>query len=260
MRTALRTELQGSQAGPGCGNLTCGEGLLVRIAQRRDEFRQAFNLLYRAYRARGYVEAHPHAIVYRLSYGLSTSRTIVALSRGEGGGLTMAGTLTVVGDGCLGLPMERDYPREVRQLRGRGRRLAEVSGLAIAQQQRSPLLQTFYLLTRFLVQYSCSRDVQDLLITVHPRHAAFYRDWFCFEPCGPVKPCTAAGGHRGVAYRLDLERLCERGDRQVYMNYFHPPIPYEEFDRPGMRQEDHLYFCCLAGLPHEAAARRHRTA
>lgn len=250
MQTALWGNLRSLQAA------LAGEppdaGGQVQIAQEREEFRQAFELLYRAYRARGYVEPHRHGIVYRLSYGLPTSRTLVALVPSEGGRSRVIGTLTIVGDGCLGLPMEEDYQREVQQLRERGRRLAEVSGLAIAKEHRSPLLQTFYCLTRFLVQYACDRGVQDLLITVHPRHAAFYRQWFCFEPCGPCKPCAAAAGNPGVLCRLDLERLGEAGDRRVYANYFHPQIPHDRLRRPGMRREDHYYFCWLAGLLPEA--------
>lgn len=261
MRTVLRGDYRGGKLALQSAEHAAGEGIVVQIAQRREEFRQAFELLYRSYRARGYVEPHPHGIVYRLSYGLPTSRTMVALANREasGGGIVV-GTLTIVGDGCLGLPMERDYQQEVQQLRDRGRRLAEVSGLAIAREQRSPLLHTFYCLTRFLVQYACDRSIQDLLVTVHPRHVDFYQQWFGFVACGPCRPCAAAGGHPGVPCRLDLERLAEAGDRQVYANYFYPQIPRERLHLPGMRREDHCYFCYLAGLLPEAMPSTERQA
>lgn len=260
MQTALWGDLRALQAVRADGNPNAGGQVVVQIAQEREEFRQAFELLYRAYRARGYVAPHPHGIVYRLSYGLPTSRAMVVLMPGEAGHSRVIGTLTIVGDGCLGLPMEGDCQREVQQLRERGRRLAEVSGLAIADEHRSPLLQTFYCLTRFLVQYACDRRVQDLLITVHPRHVAFYREWFCFEPCGPCRPCAAAAGNPGVPCRLDLERLAEAGDRRMYANYFYPQIPYDRLRRPGMRREDHYYFCYLAGLLPEGLVSRGRLA
>jgi hypothetical protein len=253
VQTALRGYLKYGRSTVEGTPQTAGEGLLVQIAQQREEYRQAYELLYRAYRVRGYVGPHPAGIVYRLSYGLPTSRTMVALADVATGGTRVVGTLTIVGDGCLGLPMERDYQREVEQLRDRGRRLAEVSGLAIVQERRSPLLETFYGLTRFLVQYAFRGGIQDLLITVHPRHATFYREWFCFEPCGPCRPCAAAAGNPGIPCRLDLERLAEVGDRRVYANYFDPQIPQERLLRPGMRREDHYYFCCLAGILPEAS-------
>ncbi len=260
MQTALLGDCRAVQAMLAGGIPDASGGVVVQIAQEREKFRQAFELLYRAYRARGYVGPHPHGIVYRLSYGLPTSRTMVALVPDEAGRSSVVGTLTIVGDGSLGLPMEGDYKREVQQLREHGRRVAEVSGLAIAHEHRSPLLQTFYCLTRFLVQYACDRGVQDLLITVHPRHAAFYREWFCFEPYGPCRPCAAAAGNPGVLCRLDLDRLAEAGDRRVYASYFYPQVPHDRLRQPGMRREDHDYFRCLAGLLPEALPSTERLA
>lgn len=223
--------------------------LSLKLATSRAEFRSAFQLLYRTYLARHYITPRAREIVYRLSYGLPSSRTLIARRHGpKGGSLQSVGTLTVIGDGCLGLPMESIYHAEVQSLRDAGLRLAEVSGLAIDIPQRSPSLAAFFVLTQFLVQYSCWKGIDDLLISIHPRHVPFYRHWFHFLPFGPCRAYQAVGGHPAVACRLDLKRLQETQDPLVYRRYFSTIIPTSRFDVPPIRPADHSYFCAQAGL------------
>ncbi|MEX2119563.1 MAG: hypothetical protein WD847_08200 [Pirellulales bacterium] len=227
------------------------EGLEVKIATRRSEFARVWKLMYRAYRERGYIPANASGMVYRLSYGLPTSHTVLALDELY----RLVGTMTIVGDNRLGLPMETVFHSRVQRLRDDRRRIAEVSGLAVdpAFARRSPAI--FHALSRFMMQYACWHEYDDLLIAVHPRHEDFYRRWFRFQPFATCPSYSAVSGNPAVACRLDLQSLLEAWCRQMIESYFGRVIPVERLESPPMRAADHEYFCRLVGkLPTPGAA------
>lgn len=233
------------------------EDLRVRIAVARDEFEAAYRLVYRSYLERGYIPVLPGGIFYRLSYGVPTSRTLIADTPAS----PLTGTLTVVGDSRLGLPMEGVFHREVEQLRRQMRRLVEVSGLCVEPARRSASLATFFSLTRFLVQYACWQRTDDLLISIHPSHLPFYRRQFQFTSFGPCRRYEALQGQPAIACRLDLRRLRETTDPAVYAAYLDRPIDPAAFRVPPISPVDHAYLCRLAGwLPDEDADRDRRSA
>ena len=143
-----------------------------------------------------------------------TSQIFVGLLRDE-----VARTVSLIGDGQLGLPMESMFAGEVRELRESGQRLAEVSCLADRRQDTRRFLATFRELTRLMAQFARYEGIGNLLVTVNPRHVRFYTHYLGFVPvsrriadCPHVKNrpavCAAAGicPHRSRAARL-LRRL-----------------------------------------------------
>jgi len=220
----------------------------VRIAASREDFEAAYRLVYRCYLERGYIAPLPNAIFYRLSYGVPTSRTVI----GESANGKLIGTLTVVGDSRLGLPMESLFHREIDEIRARRRRISEVSGLCVEPARRSVSLATFFDLTRFLVQYAGWQAIDDLLISIHPAHLPFYRRQFQFTCFGSCRRYEALQGQPAIACRLDLRRIRETTDPAVYDAYFARAIDSREFRVPAISPPDHAYLCRLAGwLPDE---------
>src|SRR4030042_1702132 len=138
----------------------------ARIASVRPELTGAFELVYRCYLDKGYIQPHPGRIVYQATFGLSSSRTIIAMSRDR----EVAGTLTVVGDNPLGLKLESTYPGEVQSLRRRGRRVAEITCLAMRSAGEFRAMAVFFAMTRLMVHYAYWRRYDDLLLAIHPRH------------------------------------------------------------------------------------------
>ncbi|MHB1037778.1 MAG: N-acyl amino acid synthase FeeM domain-containing protein [Pirellulales bacterium] len=218
--------------------------LEIGIASTRRDYSRAFELVYRAYRARGYLEPLPGKIWYRVRFGLPTSRTIVAQCQARG----VIGTLTVVGDNCLGLPMEGIYHRELQALRDRGRRLAEVVSLTIHPLSRSQSLATFLAMTQFMVQYACWRNFDDLAIAIHPRQMRFYQRWFRFQVVGPCRPHPSVQGNPAIACCLDLHNLKQTVDPALFERHFGRLIPESCFMRPAMSPADHRHFCRRMGI------------
>ncbi len=215
------------------------ERLQVRIGTRRSELLAAYQLVYRSYLARGYVAPHPSQIVYRIVHGLPSSRTVVAVNPAE----QLLGTVTIVGDNALGIPMESAFSPEIALLRSEGRRVAEISALAIQIPRGNSSTEVLFGLIRFAVQYSCWRGFHDMLFSVHPRHRRFYERLFQASPLGSCRPHQSVRGNPALAYRVDLERI----DRlPVYRQYFAEAIAAEQFLQPPMHPEDHRYFSLLS--------------
>jgi hypothetical protein len=107
----------------------------------------------------------------------------------ETGGTTV-GTLTVRLDGPSGLRVDENYPDQVSALRADGRKVCELTQLALAAEADTRAV----LSTLFGLAYCLGKtldEVTDVLIEVNPRHVEFYRRLMGFA--------VAAG-----------ERLCDR--------------------------------------------------
>lgn len=219
----------------------------VYIATQRHELASAYQLVYESYLTRGYVAPHASQMVYRVVNGLPSSRTAVAVDRQQ----RVIGTVTIVGDNTLGLPMEAIYPEEVQALRAQGRSVAETSGLAV-QMGRKQSSAVVFALTRFAVQYMCWRGYHDMLFTINPRHRRFYERLIGATPIGGCRPHEIVQGNPALAYRVDLQRIDQL---PLYCKYFAEAIPISRFMQPPVPPEDHRYFCLRTGIAQASCLR-----
>jgi GNAT superfamily N-acetyltransferase len=144
------------------------------------------------------MDAHPSGWRLSLHNALSATRVFVARSGGR-----VVGTMTLIADSPLGLPMDEIYTDELRTLRDAGRNLAEVSALAMDPEYQSSGVAILLRLIRMLVIYA-AQTVSDLCITVNPHHAAFYRKALHFQDIGGLKQYGKVKGAPAIALRLDL--------------------------------------------------------
>ena len=201
------------------------DGLDFGLATDRRTLEQAFRLQHDQYVAHGYMDAHPSGWRLSLHNALSATRVFVARCGGR-----VVGTMTLIADSRLGLPMDEIYTDELRSLRGGRASLAEVSALAMDPEYQSSGLPILLRLIRMLVIYAAQR-VSDLCIAVNPHHAAFYRKAFHFQDIGGLKQYGKVNGAPAIALRLDLGlarslmRELRDGRRmisKVYEFLFHP--------------------------------------
>lgn len=94
-------------------------------ARSEADYQDAFALVSEEYKKDGYidVDVRPDIPVYN---SLPTSATFIARSPGG-----VLGTVTVVGDGTKGLPMENIYREEIGRLREVRKKIVEISQLAV---------------------------------------------------------------------------------------------------------------------------------
>lgn len=218
-------------------------GLDYHLARSSEERLGAFQLVHNAYVQSGLGQPNPLGLRATPYQVLPTSQIFVGMIRGE-----VVSTVSLIGDGELGLPMESMFAGEVAELRSQGERLSEVCCLADRRQDGRRFLDTFGQLTRIMAQFARYEGIENLLITVHPRHARFYTKYLGFEPLSDrVASCPHVQDRPAVALRLEFARI-DRDRPACWDEYFATWIAREEL-RPYDISEEEMHFlkCVISG-------------
>lgn len=161
----------------------------VRLATTDDRRRSASLLIEKMYSWRGY-EAD--------ALGQDPNKiTLVAYQDDK-----VVGTLTLGLDSPSGMVVDQLYKKEADQLRAQGRKICDVTKLAVDQdiKSKSVLGALFHLSVIY------GRNIHratDFLIEVNPRHALFYQRMIGFVPFGEEKLCPRVNAP-AVLLKLDL--------------------------------------------------------
>jgi hypothetical protein len=184
-----------------------------KVADSPTERRDAFRLVYDQYLAAGLAPPNSHRVRVTPFHLLPTTHVFVAYERGG-----IVATMSLVGDGVLGLPMESVYGEEVMRRRMEGLRISEVSCLADRLHDRRNFLSIFCGLSRVLAQFARRQGYHQLLVVCHPKHSAFYRRYLGFEMIGSIAQCPHVQNKPAVPLCLDFD----------FVDH-HPPACYERF-------------------------------
>jgi len=194
--------------------------ITVKVASEPDEWEQAFQLVAANYQERGYDGGSGKPFRFTEFHALPDTTIFVAKREGR-----VVATFSLVPDNrLLGLPMESLYGAEIADLRKQGRRMAEVTSLAVADLSQREFLQVFTTLIKVLQQYHVSRGGDSWVITVNPRHRNFYCKVLGFQQLGECKPYAAVGDAPAEAYLLDRDLMRTHAPR-AYENTFGEWLP-----------------------------------
>jgi hypothetical protein len=185
----------------------------LKVAETPTERRDAFRLVYDQYVKTGLSRPNVHRVRVTPYHLLPTTHVFVAYYRGE-----IIATMTLVGDGKLGLPMESIYSDAVQCRRAQGLKTSEVTCLADRRTNHRDFLTVFCGLSRVLAQFARRHGYDQLLVTCHPKHSAFYRRFLGFDVIGSVAECPHVQNKPAVPLCLDFD----------YVDH-HPPPFYERF-------------------------------
>ncbi len=207
-----------------------------KIASTREQRAAAFRLVYEAYLRAGLGEPNVHGMRVTPYHLLPTTEVFVAICREQA-----AFTVTLVGDGELGLPMEAVYPGEVESRREQGLRVGEVSCLADRRSEFRRCFPVFLRLCRFTAQYAWRIGLHQLLVAVHPKHARFYKRFMDFEPIGQQRSYPSVRNNPAVAMMLDMVRL-HRQRPEAYYTLFAPVIDCDLLKPQPITRSQSEYF------------------
>jgi hypothetical protein len=216
----------------------CSE-IELKVAATREERQSAFELVYTSYLRACLCTANPDGLRFTPHQLLPTTDVIIATLHGE-----VISTLSLVRDGELGLPMEEIYPEEVNERRARGVRLAEVSCLADRREDPARFFGLFCELGRLMAQLGINSGVDELLVTVHPRHASIYRRYMAFQPLGDRREYPAVQGNPAVALSLNFERA-KLDSPKSWREFFGEPLPERVLRPCPISDVDREYFSRL---------------
>jgi len=203
--------------------------ITYKIAQERSELENAFKLVWDSYVKVG-LQADDRLGIRISKYQLlPTTKVLVAVHHPEldkkapdyeklkGPGVVV-GTLTLVMDSPMGLPMEELCGDEVAELRSRGRKLAEVIALSVNPAFRKDNVMMY--LYKLMFQYARHKGVTDLTCSVTKKHIRFYRRMLLFKPLGKLKEYSAANRLETQGHLLDLKRAENEAKNVYHSNHF----------------------------------------
>lgn len=179
--------------------------ITISLANTHDHLRAAYSLVHDKYVKQGYQAPNSSGVRFLPHFGLPTSHTVVAHV-----GDKIVGTMTIVTDGLLGLPLEREYPLAISALRSQKRRLAEIC--CLATRGRGPLELPVLLRLMYAAYDLCLRQlgVTDLCVAVTTEHQSFYSKILQFEHIGEATQYSSCNNVAAVAMQLNLRQAWDR--------------------------------------------------
>jgi len=134
------------------------------------------------------------------------SRAVIALMRISNKPIA---TATLVQDSPnLGLPSDKIYPEEINRLRAKNRKIVEITSLAAKPCKEA--VNAFLHVFKWLGVYAIVKGYDDMVISVHPKHAPFYEDILLFERIGGLKYYPGLKEAPAYLEWTDLQTLPER--------------------------------------------------
>lgn len=204
------------------------------LARSRDDLTQAFRLVFESYYDAGLVTEKPSGIRLTPHHLMPTSEVLVAKLDG-----VVTSTLSMFGDGYLGLPMESMYAEQIQELRDRGLRLAEIGCLADRRSSPVRFMDTFIQLGRLLAQICKVRGIDGLVAVMHPKHARLYQRVMGFKQIGDLSQCPYANGNPAVAVSMCFE---DHRGTPLYDRYFSDPWPQKSLLQYRWDRETRQHF------------------
>lgn len=187
----LAMDRRSTRARDGAASLRC------TTARRRETLELAFRLIYERYYREGLSDWSPHGLRILPHQLLDTTWVLLAHRRRQ-----FCGTLSLIEDGAMGLPIEQLYPAEIWRLRRQERRVAELACFALMEGTAGENMSVLRALLKSACRIAADNSIDELVICVHPRRATFYERRLGFEEFGPLRCCPWVCGQPAVAMRL----------------------------------------------------------
>ncbi len=199
------------------------QAVRYKIAQETPELERAFELVWRRYVDVGLQRKDDACIRFTKYHLLPTTKVLIATyypgldvenpdySAAAKSGIVV-GTLSIIIDSLLGLPIEELCQAEIEQLRDQGHRIAEIVALAIDPDFRDYIVMHLY---RMMFSYVIGKGVTDVVCSVVEKHHKFYRNVLLFEPLGEAREYGPANNEITQGHILNIESA-EKKAKEVY--------------------------------------------
>ncbi len=172
----------------------------VRVASTIEQRRAAWAMVYRSYLAKEFAEPNREGLWYGLHDALPSTTTFVVSHLGH-----EVSTLTVAFDSPAGLPADALFRDQLDRFRDEGRRPCEIISLASEGVSFRDGTESLKQMFRLAYLTAVIEGATDLIITVNPRHTAFYERTLLFTRVGDVRSYAKVGGAPAVLMSLTIE-------------------------------------------------------
>ena len=185
-----------------------------------DDYCESFKLVYKEYRKRNYCPVFKSKMHYSEFSFLEDTHTFIMKKDSK-----LAGTLSIIPDSKEGIPMEKTFPKLIKNMRSEGSKFAEVSlmslNLKMFKKKRyafkclskmDALLNLFRAVHNFAV---IREEITDILICVHPKHADLYKK-IGFEVIGDVLDHSSAENNPALPLRLSRQAFLTNRSLKIF--------------------------------------------
>jgi hypothetical protein len=209
------------------------EGIEIRRATYLEDFLGAYSLVYRTFVREGYINERRVGLRLRIFEALPEMATFIATADGH-----LAAVMSVVADSPdLGLPSDHCFKPELDELRRQGRKVCEITNLAVDERYRNST--TFPELTRVVFAQALAEGCDDVFIAISPGHARFFEEVLQFDPCGDQRDYGDEKKDLVEGKRMDLRLIRRRfvqtdqqlGTDALLENYFFTASAYHALVR-----------------------------
>jgi len=206
----------------------CGPDVVIQRARDASMLRQSYALVHDVFVTQGFIDLHPSRVRLRTVEALPETATFVATVDGQ----VVAVTSVVPDSPDLGLPSDQSFGEELASLRDEGRRLCEISNLAVNPAYRNT--PVFFELTRCCLAHAMLTGHTDLFIAISPEHARFFEEVFLFDHVGDPRAYVPGTDDIVEGKRLNLVGLQQRAkardealaEEAVLTDFFYARNPY----------------------------------
>ncbi len=196
--------------------------LVLKIAESQEELEQCFALLHDAYVGAGFMQPSPSGLRATIYHALPTTTTLCAKFDGK-----VVGTLSLIRESVFGFPLQAIF--DLREIRARGGKIAEVSALAVHPDFRKTGGAILFPLMKFMYEYCTTFfDTRHLVIAVHPTRIEMYESLLMFKRLAEkeVASYDFANGAPAVGGALDLKSAPKKlrkvyGQKKPRKNLYH---------------------------------------
>ncbi len=193
-----------------------------KIATELEELEQAFRLIYRAYRLKGFIHPKTSGMHLMQQHAHPLSTTFVGKLKDR-----VVITMSVFTDSEMGLPMDTLYKNELDRLRNKGRFIAEVGNFASEPAVRKGNQLLPMMMNNLMSRYAKKHlRLDDLVITVNPAHEFIYKHIILFKRIGEVRSYDTVNGHLAVPMLLDLNEY-----QRTYFKKYHGKARHKDLHR-----------------------------
>jgi hypothetical protein len=209
-----------------------------RIRTRRaitlQDLEAAYTLVHDVFHDKGYINEMNGGVRLRAFEALPEMATFVAEIGGQ-----IVGVMSIVPDSPdLGLPSDKAFSKELADLRVAGRKVAEVTNLAIHKDYRNT--GVFMSLAQPIVAHALSAGLDDIFIAISPGHAGFFEEVLQFEPWGGSRDYSSEKADTVEGKRWDLHKLegllqaadGQLGDEAFLHKHFFSENEFRQYVRP----------------------------
>jgi len=184
------------------------------VARTREEFEQAYALVYQEYLKRGYVNEASSQLRLSFYNALPETTTFAVTSNGH-----IAATATVIPDSPLGLPIDELYGEELAFFRKQNKKICEVSMLAsnteLFREGTSMMLNAkkmFFIFFLFKHIFNYVRNhlhLDYIFITINPKHQLTYESLH-FVDVGPLRFYDKVNGAPALGKYVEVGSVAEK--------------------------------------------------